>query len=149
MGLIEPVDQLTPSYLAQLTPQQPYCIKCKILWHFNDPSWVLHWHRLSLCIWLPSPIARIYRIPTASIILMQTLWYLNSAKNAFLNHKTPYLQNDLCSQRGHVNNITLNLSTAKNAFLNHKTPYLQNDLCSQRGHVNNITLNHQVVFKLS
>ena len=24
-------DQLTPSYLAQLTPQQPYCIKCKIL----------------------------------------------------------------------------------------------------------------------
>ena len=23
MGLIEPVDQLTPSYLAQLTPQQP------------------------------------------------------------------------------------------------------------------------------
>ena len=27
MGLIEPVDQLTPSYLSQLTPQQTYCIK--------------------------------------------------------------------------------------------------------------------------
>ena len=24
MGLIEPVDQLTPPYLTQLTPQQPY-----------------------------------------------------------------------------------------------------------------------------
>ena len=37
------------------------------------------------------------------------IWILlSTSKNAFLNHKTPYLQSDLCSQRGHVNNITLN-----------------------------------------
>ena len=30
MGLIEPVEKLiTPSYLAQLTPQQPYCKNVK------------------------------------------------------------------------------------------------------------------------
>ena len=64
MGLIEPVDQLTPSYLAQLTPQQPYHKNVKFL--------------------------------------------LTTAKNAFLNHKIPYLQNDLYSQRGHVSTITVN-----------------------------------------
>ena len=29
MGLIELVDQLTPSYLDQLTPQRPYCKNVK------------------------------------------------------------------------------------------------------------------------
>ena len=44
----------------------------------GDLSWLLHWHKLSLFIWLLKPIARMYIISISFVILMQALQYLDS-----------------------------------------------------------------------